>query len=97
MSLKKDIVALVKSNKGEVKINRICKLVRWTKDGLGDEVDKLELQFCRLGGNGVYQTGVEIYGREYTDIEVEVAYEIKKYLEAEAKNMINDLRASYIN
>lgn len=97
MSLKKDIIALVKGERGEVRINRICKLVRWTKDGLGDKVDRLELEFKGLGGSGGYNYGVAIDAREYADIEREVAEAIRTYLADETEDMINDLRAGYVD
>ena len=50
MSLKKDIMNLVKSDEGSAKVNNITTLRRWTKNALGEDIDRMTATFEYVAG-----------------------------------------------
>lgn len=94
MSIKSEIVDLVKSEGGSVKINEIALLYRWTKDGLGEDVDGLHITFkyvCGVRGGW----SKEIIARDYDGIIAEISAATETYMQMCAEKMISNLRAGY--
>ena len=68
-----DIMNLIASQEGTLRVNPICSLRRWTVDPLGNEsVDKLMLDFCAINGMGRFVGIVEIHSRQYAGIKAEI-------------------------
>lgn len=91
--MKKEIIALVNSQDGELKINKFCTLHRWTKSALNEDVDRLEAIFSITH----YMSHiVEIQSREWRDIVNEVAAAQTKAFAESAEEYNNQLKHGYI-
>lgn len=78
--MKKEIIALVNSKEGRLKINNYCTLERWTKSALNEDVDRLRVVFSITH---VQSHTFEIQSREWRDIVDEVvAAQTKAFAEA---------------
>lgn len=95
--MKKEILKLMQSNEGTFKINNICYLRRWTKDGLGNDVDKLKLEFNTINDVrfSIYPT--DIKSRNYEDIIQEVDILIKQFTKELQEELCKNLKAGYRN
>ena len=92
--MKKEIMNALKAKEATVKINEICTLHRWTKDALGDEVDRLTVSFPYIVG---IKGGKEydIVARDYNGIIYEISECMGDYLTACAEEAAKNLRAGY--
>lgn len=95
MSIKEKIIAAVKSEAADVKINSVTQLRRWTRDGLGENVDRLEVHFDYIGGVKGGKS-YEINARDYDGIVAEIDVCIKDYLSECADKMISNLKNGII-
>lgn len=94
MSLVKEIKSLLKAEEGEVKVNSISYLKRWTKDTLGDKCDCLELRFDYVSGvrGGATYT---INSRTYEGVMTEIEECIRYYFSSCMETTISNLKAGY--
>lgn len=75
---KTEIMNLIASREGSLRVNPICSLRRWTVDPARNEpVDKLTLDFAAINGMGRFVGIVEIHSRQYAGIKIEVENAIR--------------------
>lgn len=93
---KSDIMKLVNSSEGIIRINPICTLRRWTVDSLGNRpVDRLSLDFDSINGMGRFVGFVEIQSREYSGIIAEIESAIKAKMEEVSACLCTALKNGY--
>ena len=89
--MKKELKELLARESGRMKLSAICYLQRWTKDGIGEDVDKLTINFDSPTGS-VYFYSAEIENRTTDGIAQEIAQHTKafaeKWAEEEAKKAL---------
>lgn len=91
--MKNKINELLSKKDGFLSINKICNLHRWQKDGLGQNVDKLSIEFSLISS---FDKIIEIDERNYKEIIKRIEKEQSFFLD-EIKNKLNvDLRNGYI-
>lgn len=94
--MKKEIMALIASPEGQYRINNISVLRRWTKNGIGEDVDCLELFFNPI--NGVEFSGwTKITARDYDGIIEEIEQATNCFLDSVAETLVKNLKAGYRN
>lgn len=91
--MKKEIMELINSEEGTLKINDFCTLYRWTKTALNEDVDKLEARFSIIHYSSHV---VEIQSREWRSIVDEVAYAQTKAFADSADELNKQLINGYI-
>ncbi len=93
--MKKEIMQLVSSNEGQIRLNSISYLRRWTKTAIGTPVDKLELVFDSINNVrfSIYDT--EIKSRDYNGIIKECEELTSRFLAEVSRSLCNDLRAGH--
>ena len=93
--MKKEIMQLIASDKGEFRINSVSVLHRWTEDGVGQTVDCLRLAFDQI--NGVEYSGwVMIQSRDYDGILEEIEDATTAFMASVAERLNKNLRNGYI-
>lgn len=93
---KSDIMNLINSQEGRIRINPICTLFRWTVDPLYNEVvDGLNLEFTNINGMGRFAGIVTIKSRYYDGIIREVEEAIQKRMNDVSTYLITALRNGY--
>ena len=95
--MKKDIVNLLNSESGYFRINNISYLSRWTKDALGNNVDRLTLEFDSINGVCFSVFDREIKSRDYDGIIRECQDITQRFSEEIARTLCNNLGAGYRN
>lgn len=91
--MKKEIIELVNSKEGTLKINNFCELHRWTKSALNEDVDRLEVIFSITH----YMSHiVEIQSREWKSIVDEVVSAQNKAFADSANELNKQLLNGYI-
>ncbi|MBO7713961.1 MAG: hypothetical protein J6S85_10355 [Methanobrevibacter sp.] len=95
--MKKEIMKLVKSEEGTFRLNNISTLRRWSKDGLGNPVDKLVLDFESINHVCFGICDTEIHARDYDGIIAECQEITTRFLDEVARSLKNDMRAGYRN
>ena len=95
--MKKEIMQLVNSEDGTLRLNNISILRRWTKNGLGDRVDRLEIEFDNINDVcfSIYDTSIK--SRDYEGIMRECEEHTKRFLEEVESTLISNMRAGYRN
>ena len=94
MTFEQEIMEAIKAESADVKLNAITSLHRWTKDGMGEKVDRMDVHFdyvCGIKGGKNY----EINSRDYDGIIKEVSDYTKDYLSKCADKMIQNLENGY--
>lgn len=93
---KSEIMNLINSEEGRIRINPICTLSRWTVDPLYNEaVDGLNLEFDNINGMGRFSGIVCIESRDYAGIIREVEEAIRKRMQEVSDYLITALRNGY--
>lgn len=93
---KSEIMQLVGSDSGTLKVNPICTLRRWTVDPLGNRpVDRLDLDFVAINKMGRFSGSVAISARDYSGIVAEIEAAIRDRLERVAVYLCDSLRNGY--
>ena len=82
--MKKEINLLLASEDGELKINEMFRLRRWTKDALGNRVDMLKLETTQYGR---YDKSVKIEARDINGIIAEVESKIAQTMKDISEEM----------
>lgn len=96
--MKKEILELVSNqNSGYFRINNISVLHRWTKNGIGDKVDELALNFDNINGVNFSPSSIRIKSRDYDGIIAECEEATRLFISEVTKSLCKDLRAGYRN
>jgi hypothetical protein len=93
--MKKDIMALLKSENGTYRLNNISYLKRWTIDGLGNNVDCLTIEFDNINNVNYGYSSYNIFSRDYDGIIAECEKATNKYLTEVTNRLTTDLRAGF--
>lgn len=94
--MKKEIMKLVNSPDGQLRINNVCTLRRWTRDGVGQTVDCLKLTFDTI--NGVEFSGwTAINSRDYDGIIDEISQATEAFFASVAETLVKELKNGYSN
>lgn len=91
--MKKEIITLVNSKEGTLKINNYCTLQRWTKTALNEDVDKLEAIFSITH---YMSHTVEIQSRNWKSIVDEVVAAQTKAFAESADELNKQLLNGYV-
>ena len=91
----KEILNLLKSEEGTIKVNEICYLSRWTRDCLGNKVDGLKLEFYTINNvrHSIYPT--TIISRQWNEIVEEIEKLNKLFLEELQMTLCKNIRTGY--
>ena len=92
--MKKQIEALVKSFKGEYRLNCIATLRRWTTDAIGDPVDMLVIEFDNIN-NRHFGNWRVIESRDYEGIISECEEYIMLFLTEAGATLTKELKNGY--
>lgn len=95
--MKKEILNLVESNEGEFVLNNISYLRRWTNSAIGENVDKLVVEFENINNVNFGVASKEIVARDYNGIINEITIAQKEYLQEVSNRLCSDLKCGYIN
>lgn len=95
--MKKEILHLVESNEGKFTLNNISYLRRWTKSAIGENVDKLVVEFKNINNVNFGKSSKEIIARDYDGIINEITIATKEYLQEVSNRLCNNLKCGYIN
>nr|WP_294371228.1 hypothetical protein [uncultured Ruminococcus sp.] len=95
--MKKEILHLVESNEGKFTLNNISYLRRWTKSAIGENVDKLVVEFKNINNVNFGKSSKEIIARDYDGIINEITVATKEYLQGVSDELCNNLKCGYIN
>lgn len=91
-----EIVNLINSSEGTLRINPICTLRRWTVDPLYNEsVDGLMLDFDAINKIGRFAGTVKIDSRDYDGIVREVEAAINDKMQQVSDYLVNALKNGY--
>ena len=88
---------MVESNEGEFVLNNISHLRRWTKSAIGENVDKLEIEFKNINNVNFGMASKEIVARDYNGIITEITIATKEYLQGVSDELCKNLKCGYIN
>lgn len=94
--MKKDIIALLESESGTFRLNNFCYLKRYTKNGLNEKVDVLQLWFDSINDVN-FVSWVDIQARDYDGIIAECDININRFFSECAAKLTRDLKAGYRN
>lgn len=93
--MKKELMAIVNSEEGTFKLNNISYLKRWTKSALGEDVDKLVLEFNNINNVCYSIYDREIKSRDYDGIIKECEELTKRFMDEVSRKLCSNLRAGY--
>lgn len=93
--MKKEIMNLVKSDDGMFSLNNMSYLKRWTRDALGNKVDRLEIRFCVINNMYFNNCVYEIEARDYDGIIEECAKATEAYFTEVQRKLISNMRNGY--
>ena len=95
--MKKEIMNLITTREGQYRINNISYLKRWTKDGMGEDVDKLTLEFDNINNVCFSIYDQEIKSRDYDGIIRECQELTKRFMQEVERELLNNIRVGYRN
>lgn len=95
--MKKEILNLIESNEGEFVLNNISHLRRWTNSAIGENVDKLVIEFENIDNVNFGVASKEIVARDYNGIINEITIATKEYLQEVSNRLCSNLKCGYIN
>ena len=95
--MKKEIMNLITSSEGQFRINNISYLKRWTKDGMGEDVDKLTLEFDNINNVCFSIYDQEIKSRDYDGIIRECQELTKRFMQEVERELLNNISVGYRN
>lgn len=95
--MKKEILNLVESNEGKFVLNNISYLRRWTNSAIGENVDKLVVEFENINNFNFGVASKEIVARDYNGIINEITIATKEYLQEVSNRLCSNLKCGYIN
>lgn len=95
--MKKEILNLIESSEGEFVLNNISYLRRWKTSAIGENVDRLEIEFKNINNVNFGMTSKEIIARDYDGIIDEATTATKEYLQEVSDKLCRNLKSGYIN
>jgi hypothetical protein len=95
--MKKEILNLVESDEGKFTLNNISYLRRWTNSAIGENVDKLVVEFENINNVNFGVASKEIVARDYNGIINEITIATKEYLQEVSNRLCSNLKCGYIN
>lgn len=95
--MKKEIMNLLNSENGSFRINNISKLERWTKDGIGNDVDMLIIRFDPVNGVNFGDDTVRIDSRDFDGIIADCRRAINNHMNTVTNKLLEQLQNGYIN
>lgn len=95
--MKKEILSLIESNEGKFVLNNISYLRRWKKSAIGENVDKLVIEFENINNVNFGVASKEIVARDYNGIINEITIATKEYLQEVSNRLCSNLKCGYIN
>ena len=96
-TLKKAIVELINSERGELRLNNVSMLRRWTKNALDMDVDELKLYFDNINNVSFSIFDTTIKSRDYDGIIKECCALTEKFFTEVNRSLCNDMKAGYRN
>lgn len=94
--MKKEFKQLLSMKNGYLRINKIAVLHRWQEDMLGDEVDRLRIDFSSPTGQPSFYAA-DIKARDTEGIAEEIAMHTKAFADKWAKEEANRVLAGRID
>lgn len=91
--MKKEIERLINSDNAMININRYCRLERWTRDAVGNEVDKLAVIFSITHVNDFT---AEITARDWKGVVAEIRSSIAAAFSKAASEYAKQLDNGYL-
>lgn len=88
---------MIESNEGEFVLNNISYLRRWKKSAIGENVDKLVVEFENINNVNFGVASKEIVARDYNGIINEITIATKEYLQEVSNRLCSNLKCGYIN
>lgn len=95
--MKKEILNLIESNEGKFVLNNISYLRRWTNSAIGENVDKLVIEFENINNVNFGVASKEIVARDYKGIINEIKVATREYLQEVSNRICSNLKCGYIN
>lgn len=95
--MKKEILDLIKSDEGQFVLNNISHLKRWTKSGIGENVDKLVVEFKNINNVNFGYSSKEIVSRDFDEIIKEITIATQEYLQEVSNELCRNLKNGYRN
>lgn len=95
--MKKEILDLIKSDEGQFVLNNISYLKRWTKSGIGENVDKLAVEFKNINNVNFGYSSKEIFSRDFDEIITEITIATQEYLQEVSNELCRNLKNGYRN
>ena len=94
--MKKEFKQLLSMKNGYLRINSLAILHRWQEDMLGDEVDRLRIDFKSPTGQSSFHDA-DIQARDTEGIAEEIATHIKAFADKWAKEEVNRIKGGRID
>lgn len=98
--MKKNIMNLINSESDEgicFRLNNVSYLKRWTRDALGNDVDKLVLEFDNINNVNFSLYDKEIKSRDYDGIISECQQITETFFAKVSKTLVSNLKTGYRN
>ena len=95
--MKKELLKILDSEDATFRLNNISYLHRWTKDALGNDVDRLELEFDHINGTCFSLYDGNIKRRDYDWIIRESQEITQAFFTEVSHRLCSNLRAGYRN
>lgn len=92
--MKKEIMKLINSSNGQLRINNVCTLRRWTKSAMDEKVDCLQLVFDPIN-NVEYSGWTMINSRDYDGIIEEISQATTAFFADVADRLVKNLENGY--
>lgn len=90
-------MALIESAEGSYRINNIATLRRWTKNGIGEDVDMLVIAFDPINGVNFGDDTVRLNQRTYEGIIADCERAINNHLKIVTNTLMSNLENGYRN
>jgi len=95
--MKNEIMAMINSAEGSYRINNIATLRRWTKNGIGEDVDMLVIAFDPINGVNFGDDTIQINSRTYDGIVADCERAINNHMNRVAITLMENLENGYRN
>lgn len=98
--MKKEIMNLINGKREEpayFRLNNVSFLCRWTKDALGDDVDRLVLEFDNINDVNFSLYDREIKSRDYDGVIKECQKITEAFFKEVSRTLVSNMGAGYRN
>ncbi len=92
--MKKEVQSILNSEEGMLEMTRAAKLIRWTRNALGDKVDMLKLSVEAVPG--YLSRDYEIKARDWQGVVKEAAEAVKTYHKEAAEKIASEILNGHI-